>query len=165
MSKMSLQVRPLTAPRNWTGLVGGGSTNLDGMVTADLALSPEVFVVFMLSDVIQIYRLKAGTEATSSPDIVRPVDYAPGTNEKVWHKDVLMTADDVDAAIAAAIAATPRNFCGIGSPNGAQAGPEGSLYTDNENYNADPLLSHISIYIKPMGSGSGNTGWQLFQAT
>jgi hypothetical protein len=36
------------------------------------------------SDVLRTYKLTAGTTAESSPDVIRPNDYAGTTNEKVW---------------------------------------------------------------------------------
>jgi hypothetical protein len=40
------------------------------------------------SDVLRTYKLTAGTTAESSPNVIRPDDYAGTTNEKIW---VLMT--------------------------------------------------------------------------
>jgi len=41
-------------------------------------------VFFVLANAVQFYVLVAGTDAESSPDVIRPDDYAAGTNEKVW---------------------------------------------------------------------------------
>lgn len=66
-----------------TGYTGGGSTNLDGIAT--VALSPILLYAFVhSSDGLRHYTLTAGTTAESSPDVIRPDDYAGGTNEKVW---------------------------------------------------------------------------------
>lgn len=35
-------------------------------------------------NVLRVYELVAGTDATNSPYVVRPTDYAASTNEKVW---------------------------------------------------------------------------------
>ncbi len=147
-------------PRKFTGLVGGGVTKLDGLVTVDQVLSPIPFVQFTLADVLETYFLDAGTDATSSPGVIRPTDYAPSTNEKVWRRIRCYTMAEVDALIAA----LPGDASGIGSPEGVVARSVGSFYTDLENANADPLLSHLVVYIKISG-GSTVNGWQLFQAT
>ena len=65
-----------------TGLTGGGAINLDGIPTTGLAIGTMV-VVYDGSET-RIYRLTAGTDAESSPIVIRPDDYAAGTNEKVW---------------------------------------------------------------------------------
>jgi hypothetical protein len=41
-------------------------------------------VFFVLADAVQFYVLEAGTNVESSPDVIRPDDFAAGTNEKVW---------------------------------------------------------------------------------
>jgi len=55
---------------------------LDAIPTVDLPTGLVVF--FVLADAVQFYVLAAGTDAESSPDVIRPDDYAIGTNEKVW---------------------------------------------------------------------------------
>jgi hypothetical protein len=64
-----------------TGLTGGGAGNLDGIVTADITTA---LVALRLSDAIKFYRLESGTDAESSPDIIRPDDYNGASNAKVW---------------------------------------------------------------------------------
>lgn len=64
-----------------TGLTGGGGTNLDGIVTAGVPVGQ---LVAVMGDNVSLYRLKAGTNAESSPNVIRPDDYAATTNEKVW---------------------------------------------------------------------------------
>lgn len=65
-----------------TGLTGGGATNLDGQLTADVPVGRAVR--FKVSTSEYFYRLEAGTDAESSPLVIRPDDYAASTNEKVW---------------------------------------------------------------------------------
>ena len=76
-----------------TGLTGGGATKLDGLVTVDVAagFQVDVFVSIGALNQLATFRLYAGTDATNTdPDagavIVRPVDYATTTNEKVWKR-------------------------------------------------------------------------------
>ncbi len=64
-----------------TGLTGGGATKLDGIPTLDLTVP--VMVMVYLSAELQFWRLNSGTDAESSPSIIRPDDYATG-NHKIW---------------------------------------------------------------------------------
>lgn len=70
-----------------TGLVGGTATDLDS--TATINLSPgKTFILPSLvigaNIVSKTWCVISGTSATDLPNgIVRPVDYAPGTNEKI----------------------------------------------------------------------------------
>jgi len=66
------------------GYTGGGATALDGVATAS-ALTVGYYLEFVHStDGPRAYQLKAGTDAESSPDIIRPDDYNASTNAKVW---------------------------------------------------------------------------------
>jgi len=68
-----------------TGLQGGGSSNLDGLVTANGTYPVGIVVFILISGVPQMWQLTAGTQATNLGNgILRPVDYATTTNEKVW---------------------------------------------------------------------------------
>jgi hypothetical protein len=74
--------------------IGGGSgaaatavllgEKLDAIPTVNIALAPITYGAVIIAGVISFYRLRAGTDATSLPNIIRPTDYAGGTNEKVW---------------------------------------------------------------------------------
>jgi hypothetical protein len=66
------------------GLTGGGTGTLDGISTVDLAVG--VLLTIAVADEIYFYQLQAGTDAESSPSIIRPDDYAGTTNEKVWKR-------------------------------------------------------------------------------
>src|SRR4051812_17862103 len=57
---------------------------LDAIPTLTVSIAYPLFVQFILSGQVNTYRLRAGTDAEASPTIIRPDDYAGGTNEKVW---------------------------------------------------------------------------------
>ncbi len=72
-----------------TGLTGGGDTNLDGLVTTDVAAGRLVTLIINNGtlDEIQDWKLYAGTDAEdTSSGIVRPNDYNASTNAKVWKR-------------------------------------------------------------------------------
>jgi hypothetical protein len=62
-----------------SGLTGGGSTKLDGVVTANLPIGT-LFAAVHLGR----YILVSGTYAEDSPEIIRPDDYHVTNNPKVW---------------------------------------------------------------------------------
>lgn len=72
---------PLLQP---TALTGGGAGALDAIETVDLDVGVRAIVVATLN--VSIYRLVAGTDAESSPSVIRPDDYDGVTNQKVWKK-------------------------------------------------------------------------------
>ncbi len=65
-----------------TGLTGGTATDLDGIPTTGLAVGTMV-AVFDGTET-RIYALTAGTNAESSPGVIRPDDFADPGNAKVW---------------------------------------------------------------------------------
>lgn len=68
-----------------TGFTGGTPSDLDSILTASLALGSTVEMVAAAEDIASQWRLTAGTDAENEAGgIVRPDDYAPATNEKVW---------------------------------------------------------------------------------
>ncbi|MFZ2279312.1 MAG: hypothetical protein WAW39_16080 [Prosthecobacter sp.] len=76
-----------------TGLVGGTATDLDSLITSDVlpGFQTDVFVAIGALNQLATFRLYEGTDATNTdpdagPVIVRPVDYATTTNEKVWKR-------------------------------------------------------------------------------
>lgn len=83
-----------------TSLTGGTAADLDAVPT--VALAAGKIVAFLdtdpATDVVRYYLLAAGTDAESSPTIIRPDDYATTTNEKVWKlsSSVAGIADIVD---------------------------------------------------------------------
>lgn len=80
-----------------TGLTGGTSTDLDSVVTVSRDVGE--LVDLTVGGVLRVYELQAGTTAESSPNTIRPDDYASSTNEKIW--TLLSTAS------AAGVAFTP----------------------------------------------------------
>ncbi len=86
MSALTDLLSPLIRERDLVALTGGASNNLDGIATVGLALSPVPYLNFVIADVRYSYFLRAGTDAESSPSIIRPDDYAGTTNEKVWER-------------------------------------------------------------------------------
>lgn len=69
---------------SFTGLTGGGAGALDGLAT--LTRTVGQIVQFTTGTDTSFYQLKSGTDAESSPSIIRPDDYAGTTNEKVWKR-------------------------------------------------------------------------------
>lgn len=76
------------------GFTGGGGTGatataimsantLDAIATEDIDAG-EMIALLGISGLAYIYQLTAGTDAESSPGVIRPDDYAASTNEKVW---------------------------------------------------------------------------------
>jgi hypothetical protein len=78
---------------NITGLTGGGASNLDGIATTAITTA---LVALRLSGALAHYRLEGGTDAESSPDVIRPDDYDGSTNAKVWH---LVTLSAISLAV------------------------------------------------------------------
>lgn len=76
-----------------TGLTGGTASDLDGLITVDVAagFQTDVFAAIGALNQKATFRLYAGTDATNTdpdagPVIVRPVDYHASTNAKVWKR-------------------------------------------------------------------------------
>lgn len=67
-----------------TGLIGGGSSNLDGIVTATGNYAVGICIFLVISGVPAIYQLIEGSNAESSPSVIRPNDFDELTNAKVW---------------------------------------------------------------------------------
>ena len=67
-----------------TGLTGGGSTKLDGLITDGKS---SLLTTIYVSSELQDWLLLSGTDAENSAGgIVRPDDYAASTNEQVWKR-------------------------------------------------------------------------------
>ena len=67
------------------GFTGGTPSDLDSIPTASLAVGTTVELVAAAEGVASQWRLGSGTDAENEAGgIVRPDDYAPATNEKVW---------------------------------------------------------------------------------
>ena len=84
-----------------TGLTGGGSANLDGILTASGAATVGWKALVDVAGVAYIYELESGTDAESSPDVIRPDDYAASTNEVVWKLKTVNTNVSSSQQIAA----------------------------------------------------------------
>jgi len=78
------------------GFSGGGGTGaaataimspttLDAIKTVDKTAG-EFLAIIGIGTELNAYALVAGTDAESSPDVIRPDDYATTTNEKVWKR-------------------------------------------------------------------------------
>ena len=67
-----------------TGLTGGTATDLDSIATTALTAGTAVVMCYITGQGVSFYALVSGTDAESSPNIIRPDDYAATTNEKVW---------------------------------------------------------------------------------
>jgi hypothetical protein len=80
-----------------TGLTGGGATKLDGIATASGAAAVGWLVAVEIADVVSFYELRAGTTAESSPDSIRPDDYATTTNEVFWQLLTVTSSIDIDS--------------------------------------------------------------------
>jgi hypothetical protein len=65
-----------------TGYTGGTSSDLDSVVTVGRALGLHVFK--HSGGELKFFRLEAGTDAESSPNVIRPDDYHASTNAVVW---------------------------------------------------------------------------------
>lgn len=65
-----------------TGYTGGGATNLDGIDSVALPLG--LYVFRHSGGDLKAFRLEGGTDAESSPAVVRPDDYHGTTNARVW---------------------------------------------------------------------------------
>jgi hypothetical protein len=68
-----------------TDLVGGGATNLDGLITAGVS-APKVYILTITTGgylTQQVWALVTGTDAAVAGTIVRPTDYNASTNAKV----------------------------------------------------------------------------------
>jgi len=83
MGKLTDDIRPLILLQGITGLTGGGAGNLDGIPTVALTVPMKGWAEITGMGVC-FFKLRAGTDAESTPAITRPDDYAGGTNEKVW---------------------------------------------------------------------------------
>lgn len=68
-----------------TGLTGGAATDLDSLVTANDSYAVGDVVSVVIADRYAKWQLRAGTTAEDvDAGVVRPDDYAGGTNEKYW---------------------------------------------------------------------------------
>lgn len=95
-----------------TALTGGG-TALDGIVTgptANQTVQTNSLVCIELATVLSFYELVTGTDAESSPSVIRPDDYASSTNERVWK--LRATSDATKLPLAGGTMTGQINFSG-----------------------------------------------------
>ena len=121
-----------------TALTGGG-TALDGIITAGGAVATGVRADVTIGTLAYLYQLQAGTDAESSPSIIRPDDYAASTNERVWK---LLTIN-VDGAF------TREAFTITAAGNTDVTMPAGSVHhsctvTITDTYDATPFTATIT---------------------
>lgn len=68
-----------------TSKIGGTAADLDAVPTTTVTVGKLVmFADADDSNILRVYELKAGTDAESSPTVIRPDDYNASTNAKVW---------------------------------------------------------------------------------
>lgn len=67
-----------------TGTTGGTASDLDSIATTTATVGGLYKFVDSSTGYARTYELIAGTDAESSPDIIRPDDYATTTNEKIY---------------------------------------------------------------------------------
>ena len=67
-----------------TNMIGGTASDLDSIATVSTAVGGLYKFVDAGTGYARTYELVAGTDAESSPDVVRPDDFATTTNEKVY---------------------------------------------------------------------------------
>lgn len=84
LAQLRANIHVLTYNAATTSLTGGGATALDGVITLGITVGEVRRVV--IGQLVHDYVLVAGTNATASPYVIRPTDYATTTNEKVWRR-------------------------------------------------------------------------------
>jgi hypothetical protein len=72
--------------KNISSLTGGTSADLDSVVTTGITPERGVFFYDADNSAYTMYVLRAGTEAESVPDYIRPDDYDGSTNAKFWQR-------------------------------------------------------------------------------
>jgi hypothetical protein len=134
-----------------TGYIGGTAADLDGVSTVALPVGTIATFVHSTDD-YRVFKLHAGTDAESSPNVIRPDDYAASTNEKVWkaelgvHFKVTGTAGAgfIDLAHQSAQPSAPANGVRIfGSNNGLSIVNAAGFFAtlDQDNLTADAQFS------------------------
>jgi len=94
-SVIGVSSTPITTPSvnilrvepSLTGLTGGAATDLDGLNTVSGTYAVGIVIFLVISGIPAIYQLANGTDATNSPFVIRPNDYASQTGTKrVWKR-------------------------------------------------------------------------------
>lgn len=94
-----------------TGTVVMSPTSLDAVITIDKTVGEYLLQIAVGNDAY-LYRLRAGTDAESSPTIIRPDDYATTTNEKVW--ELTSVATLIASALALKAGTSSGNIVKVG---------------------------------------------------
>ncbi len=92
-------------------LTGDGDSALDGIATADGAVTPgDIIEIEVLSGQISFYKYKAGTNTENSPYVILPDDYDADTNAGYWQLltigGAIAPSDDAPAVDGVAAAGT-----------------------------------------------------------
>lgn len=83
---------PVSGGSGAAGTVVMSPTSLDAIISLDKTAG-EFLVIFPIGTISFLAKLRSGTDAEALPYIVRPDDYAGGTNEKVWDVSVITSGD------------------------------------------------------------------------
>lgn len=113
-----------------TGLTGGGSTNLDGIVTLS-AVDTGTMVAIVIGGTVYFYQLQNSTAAEASPTYVRPDDYNNPSNARVWKL------------------VSPLSYTGFAGFTHTQSSPA-STWTVTHNFGYRP--SGISVWTTHFGA-------------
>lgn len=69
---------------NITSLTGGTISDLNGIPTVTMTIGTIIWFIF--GSALVCYRLRTGLDSTSSPLVIRPVDYQSSLNPKIWER-------------------------------------------------------------------------------
>lgn len=128
----------LTIPMAAEGMTGN-ARSLDAIPTVEAPVGMVRLCWDNGMSTMRHYRLRAGTDAASSPDIIRPSDYDGSTNQKVWEQVTLAGGGGGGGG---------GGLVGDVDPEGAVTATPGVTYWDKTG---------IALYVKQ--TGTGNTGW------
>lgn len=143
---------------------GGGGTGAAGTAVLT-ALALDAITTTSLSAGIAVdvwngnqvvpYRLRAGTDAESSPNIIRPDDYAASTNEKVWEMVGNRSSSVVNSGgMPLTTSYAQANFGSALSLSIPTAGTY--LLTYVLGFSVDPGFANEVVYAKVTDSGSAD---------
>jgi hypothetical protein len=94
-SVIGVSSTPITTPSvnilrvepSLTGLIGGAATDLDGLNTVSGNYVVGIVLFLVIGGIPAIYQLTNGTDATNSPFVIRPNDFASQTGtQRVWKR-------------------------------------------------------------------------------
>lgn len=138
------------------GLTGGGATKLDGRATVDNDAGEAVCLFDdAASSALRVYELAAGTDAESSPDVIRPDDYNASTNAKVWKLRNTATTEQL-AWLTAQGERLLRSVSGL--TGGGSTNLDGAVEPTTDDVGAI-----YTLYI--VGAASPYQKWRVFAGT